>query len=476
MKLHFRTAVLSLLAVLLVFGSVDAQSDDTKLTVYAGATFFNDPELDSVTLVEFPFTLNRSQFEFYRPDSLDSRYYARIFAQVTLFGVDGLPLDSANTYFSAAVDSLAEVATKDIKLFNSLALLVKPGIYSARMTVIDAVSKARGEFFYDKMIVEPAIKDKLSIGGKCLAYNITRAPAGHTSENDRLVKNGLRVLCNPLGIFGATDTVAYFYAELYNLQYDPETPSTFQLAFKVLDEKGEVYSDLGYKSVEKGGSTAVIAQPIDITYWPTGVYYLQVKAADPLSAQSDSQQVAISIMTPETVARAAGVSERYHDPYDTLALDVQLNLVYYLLTPVEKEALKGLNAQGKSTFLKQYWRDHDSDPTTPFNETRLEELNRYEFSNNRFSTNTEKTDGWKSDRGRIYMTYGPWEERDDVESPRVGNPFEVWYYHSIREGAVFVFEDLQGFRDYTLVHSNVEGERHDSDWENRLRQDIYNLE
>ncbi len=478
MKQHPTTAVLSILVALSFFcwsGLLSAQDMDDRLTVYAGATFFNDPALDSVVLVEFPFTLNRDEFQFFQPDSLDTRYYARVFAEVTLFGVDGLPTDSARTYFSAVVGSREEASTRGVKLFNSLALVIRPGVYSARVTVIDVVGKAQGEFFYEKIIVEPPVKDVISIGGKCLAYDISRAAEDPSTEFNRLIKNGLVVLHNPLGIFGTEDTAAHLYAELYNLQYEPETPSQVRLAFKVIDDSGRVHSDLGHKTIDKVGGTAVIAESFGIAGWPAGTYRLRITATDLLSRQSDSQQVAVTIVGPETVAEVMEEAEVF-DPYDTLSLEVQKRLVNYLLTPVEKDALNSLNRTGISNFLSQYWREHDSDPATRANETRLAIIERYEYANRHFSNDSEKSDGWLTDRGRIYMTYGPWEDRDNIQAPRLGNPFVVWHYHSLREGSVFVFEDRQGYQDYTLVHSNVEGERYSKAWEDRLRQDNLSME
>ena len=79
-------------------------------------------------------------------------------------------------------------------------------------------------------------------------------------------------------------------------------------------------------------------------------------------------------------------------------------------------------------------------------------------------------DGWSTDRGRIYMTYGPWDERDDNEAPRVGNSYEVWYYRSIKQGLMFIFEDYSGNDDYRLVHSNVFGEVYNQEWQDRVDQ------
>jgi GWxTD domain-containing protein len=176
---------------------------------------------------------------------------------------------------------------------------------------------------------------------------------------------------------------------------------------------------------------------------------------------------------PASLARA--VLESLDVSYDSLSLEVKVRLVHYLLNPVEKQTLNSLTAVGKETFLDQYWREHDSDPETEVVENRREMLARYLFCSNFFSNNVEEPDGWSTDRGRIYMTYGPWEERDDIQAPNVGRPFEVWYYHSIREGAVFVFEDKQGFEDYTLVHSNAEGERFSDEWDNKLQDELYKI-
>ena len=73
------------------------------------------------------------------------------------------------------------------------------------------------------------------------------------------------------------------------------------------------------------------------------------------------------------------------------------------------------------------------------------------------------------------MTYGPWEEREDYQTPRSQRPFEIWYYYSFREGAVFVFEDQHGQHDYKLVHSNVEGERYSDWWAETLRVGDYRV-
>lgn len=477
MRTRLTTVIgLSLVVVSVLFwpGRLSGQTASDSITVAAGACMFNDPDLDSVVLVEFPFTLNRHEFEFYRPDSLDERLFARVFAQVTLFGVNGLPVDSANTYFSVTVLTPEEAAATGVKLFNNLALLAKPGIYSARLTVIDVVSKAEGNFFLDRVVVELPREGKLTIGGKCLAYGISHVGEDRSTHNQRLLKHNFSVLSNPLGIYSVTDTVVYLYAELYNLQYDPARPSEYKLGYVALTETKEIHQQFGYRIRQKPGNSAVIVDRFDISGWPAGTYELRMAAEDLASGQVDTQSVTFTMVGLQA-SLARGVPEPLDVSYDSLSLEVKERLVHYLLNPVERQTLKSLTAVGKETFLGQYWREHDSDSETEVVENRREMLGRYLFCNNFFSNNVEEPDGWRTDRGRIYMTYGPWEERDDIQTPNIGRPFEVWYYHSIREGAVFVFEDKQGFEDYTLVHSNIEGERFSDEWDNKLQDELYKI-
>ena len=72
--------------------------DSSSLTVYAGVTAYPNPAYDSLTLVEFPFSINRHELGFYRADSTSNDHFAYVFAQIILFDSTGLNFDSASTY------------------------------------------------------------------------------------------------------------------------------------------------------------------------------------------------------------------------------------------------------------------------------------------------------------------------------------------------------------------------------------------
>ncbi len=116
--------------------------------------------------------------------------------------------------------------------------------------------------------------------------------------------------------------------------------------------------------------------------------------------------------------------------------------VLYIITPEERQVFLELsNDDERDNFIEQFWNRRDPDPTTAENEYKLEYYRRILYSNENFSAGLP---GWKTDRGRIYITFGP---PDRIESMPAGGsyvrerkdgggetsvfPFETWEYRHI---------------------------------------------
>jgi GWxTD domain-containing protein len=460
---------LAVASLILVASCAAAAPVDQSLTVRGGVVVYNRPAFDTVSLVEFPFVLTRGEYDFFQPDSASGTLFARIFAQVNVYGVDGLIVDSATTYFSAAAADSADARRPDYSLFNSLVLILRPGLYSARIVVIDAVSKRQGECFIDRINVDAPVQDRLSMGGKCLAYQV--AYVGNAPGSGIGVpKNGYEVRCNPTGVYSVHDTAASYYAEVYNLKYDPNTASDFVVSAAVLDAAGAPYRQLGSRSRPKAGATAVIAESFPIAGWPVGTYVLEVTVTDPGSGEEISHDFPFYIVTPvEPAAVDTSPEAAEHDLCDALDLETQLRLVKYLLTPPEEAVLKNLAPEGQLSYIRRFWKERDPDPATPALENCRTMYERYLYVNQFYSLTEEKTDGWSTDRGRVMMIYGQPDKLEDYSHLASGYPYQVWWYYSLVDGAVFVFQDRRGFGEFRLVHSNYPGELYRSEWDAALK-------
>ena len=49
-------------------------------------------------------------------------------------------------------------------------------------------------------------------------------------------------------------------------------------------------------------------------------------------------------------------------------------------------------------------------------------------------------------------------------------PHEIWHYHELEGGSLFVFADLTGFGDFDLLHSTYSRELYQPDWERLVRK------
>jgi GWxTD domain-containing protein len=116
--------------------------------------------------------------------------------------------------------------------------------------------------------------------------------------------------------------------------------------------------------------------------------------------------------------------------------------VRWIITPEELTAFKQLsNDEERDAFIEQFWQRRDPTPDTEENEFKEEHYRRIAYANEHFSAGKA---GWRTDRGRIYIIYGPPDQIDshpsggEYERPiEEGGgetstyPFETWRYRYI---------------------------------------------
>lgn len=123
----------------------------------------------------------------------------------------------------------------------------------------------------------------------------------------------------------------------------------------------------------------------------------------------------------------------------------------YIITPVERMAFTKLtNDEQRERFIEQFWRMRDTNSRTEANEYREEYYARIAYANQHFASTLP---GWRTDRGRTYITYG---KPDKILShlstfPNPSQPREVWIYNNLpnvgRE-VRFEFVDVTGKGDF----------------------------
>jgi GWxTD domain-containing protein len=125
--------------------------------------------------------------------------------------------------------------------------------------------------------------------------------------------------------------------------------------------------------------------------------------------------------------------------------------VGYIASDEERIAFKSLRTDAsREQFVEQFWRRRDPTPDTVENEYREEYYQRLAYANEQFATDVP---GWKTDRGIVYIKYGPPDERTVQGGANGGVPYERWFYHYMENFAPNVeieFVDGAGSGDFRV--------------------------
>src|SRR5882672_12106293 len=139
--------------------------------------------------------------------------------------------------------------------------------------------------------------------------------------------------------------------------------------------------------------------------------------------------------------------------------------VPYIISDEERSAFLQLQTnEEREQFIEAFWQRRDPTPDTVENEFKEEHYRRIAYTNERFSSGIP---GWRTDRGRIYIMWGP---PDQIESHSAGSTynrpmtegggqtsvygFDDWTYHymeGIGQNITIEFVDPTGTGEYHIT-------------------------
>jgi GWxTD domain-containing protein len=139
--------------------------------------------------------------------------------------------------------------------------------------------------------------------------------------------------------------------------------------------------------------------------------------------------------------------------------------VIYIISPEERQAFLQLETnEEREQFIEQFWLRRSSNPDLPENDFKEEHYRRIAYTNEHYASGIP---GWKTDRGRMYIMWGP---ADEIESHPTGGtydrpmeegggstttyPWESWryrYMEGIGENVIWEFVDPSGSGEYHLT-------------------------
>src|SRR5215470_10559141 len=139
--------------------------------------------------------------------------------------------------------------------------------------------------------------------------------------------------------------------------------------------------------------------------------------------------------------------------------------VIYIISPEERNAFLQLSTnEEREQFIEQFWLRRSSNPDLPDNDFKEEHYRRIAYANEHYASGIP---GWKTDRGRMYIMWGPPDETEthpmggtyDRPSEEGGGstttyPWETWrwrYLEGVGENIILEFVDPSGSGEYHLT-------------------------
>jgi GWxTD domain-containing protein len=311
--------------------------------------------------------------------------------------------------------------------------------------------------------------DRFSLSDLQLASGIAE------SENtaSAFYKNSYEITPNPSMVFGESLPVIFFYSEIYNTRRSLNSEVLRVDHLLINAANAAVVQKTKYTS--RKNDNIVEAGSLNIRKVPTGAYTLRVSVMDTTSKLTVVSSKKLFVFNPGIVdtsryeAKEGDVLASEFIAYSEQELDDAFEQAKYIARKDEIDTWKKLkDAEAKRQFLYTFWKGRNALAVEDDTRTSKQYYQRVKQANDRFST--IRRQGWRTDRGRVYLIFGEPSEIERYPNEIDSKPYEIWRYNNLEGGVVFVFGDVSGFSEYQLLHSTMRGELRDENWERKVRQ------
>ncbi len=351
---------------------------------------------------------------------------------------------------------------------DALGFFLEPDVYRLYIVGGGINDWSKRDSFSVPIDLRPVENNQISLSDVELCSSIVSV--GKDSVG-RLIKNTYAVKPNPSRIYGAQEPVVFYYIEAYNLLKN-KSPNYYTRLTVTNSIDKEVISRQRTKNRLNESNVEVGA--VQINTLRTGAYNFNFTIFDSVDNSSYTTQKRFFVYNPQlpmdslTSGTTGTVLGSEYATMTESELDLEFAEIRYIATRDEMARynnVKGVDAKRKVLF--DFWNRRDNDSDNPENIQKAEYFKRVDYANEHFRSGYR--DGWKSDRGRVYIVYGPPDEVERHTSETDTKPYEIWTYHSIQGGVEFDFGDRSGLGDYVLLNSTHKDELHNQNWMQELQ-------
>jgi GWxTD domain-containing protein len=139
---------------------------------------------------------------------------------------------------------------------------------------------------------------------------------------------------------------------------------------------------------------------------------------------------------------------------------LERDVVYIINKDERDEFLRLTTNEARDKFIEQFWEVRNPEPGSPTNSYKDEIYRRIAFANARFGAGSG-AEGWRSDRGRTYITLGEPQQKQVLPNSANLYPIQIWFYAnpspSLPTAFYVMFYQRNGGGDYRFYSPYMDG-------------------
>lgn len=295
-----------------------------------------------------------------------------------------------------------------------------------------------------------------------------------TEKPGSLSKGGYDLIPHINDVFVKDETKLIFYSEIYQtltfLGEGKKYLCNFFLRNSNTNEQLTSYSGFTRYTASE---VSVLMKEFDITNLPTGQYNLELEVRDAENQVLATKKVSFvrsnpgEIIAPDNYTSTSLLNSfvlNYTNP-DSLAEHIRClyPISYELEKNIATNVIKAKDLQQMQQYMLSFWINRDALHPQEAWEKYFFEVRKVVKE---FSTSIRK--GYNTDRGRVYLQYGPPDNRTQMPHEPSAYPYEIWQYYKVKGQSnrrfIFYNPDLVT-NDFKLIHSDALGEIMNDQWQ-----------
>ncbi|MBZ0243563.1 MAG: GWxTD domain-containing protein, partial [Bacteroidales bacterium] len=351
------------------------------------------------------------------------------------------------------------------------------GEYKFELSIADLNNDKDPPFMSVESIEINYPDDKLSLSGIQLVERFEK-----TDKTSILSKNGFDLFPMVYAFYPESMKQLSFYAEAYHTAKQFGEDGKFLLTYYIESfESGLQMDQFVFRKRLDAKAVNVILNTMDISELPSGNYSLVLEIRDRENVIVTDNKVFFRRSNPQHQLKMNDLATMNINNTFVNKIPDGDTLIDFLksLEPIssesERDYMFNLTTTGDHLMMKRFfynfWLTRNfTNPEDAWMQYHYE----VQKVNASYGTITKK--GYASDRGRVYLKYGPPNHMRESYNEPGAYPYEIWHYYTLGKQRdkrfVFATKDMVT-NDFVLIHSDAIGELSNYRWQLEIYKRAY---